>query len=118
AAAVLRLSALPGKRGVKRHPVDPGRECAVTPERLDRAPHLQRDLLEQVLAIRMRRPVGAGHLEEDGLVRLDPLSENPVASPSVIPHLRAVSSAEGLVPYRRTHPAGRAALRARAMSLN
>lgn len=76
---MLASAPLPSERGVQRHAIDPGGHRRIAAERIDAVPHLQRDFLEQIRAVGVRAPIGAGYLEQDGLVRLDPLAEYPVA---------------------------------------
>ena len=52
---------------------------ALAAERLDGVPDLQRDFLEEILAIGVGGAIGARHLEQDGLVRLHPLLEDLIA---------------------------------------
>src|SRR5262245_3485743 len=70
--AVPAFLAAPGKRRVQCHPVNPGGCLAIASPGLDAVPELQRDFLEEILAIGMGGAIDARHLEQDGLVRVNP----------------------------------------------
>jgi len=72
ALVVPAFLAAPGKRRVQRHPVNPGGGLAIAAPSLDAVPELQRDFLEEILAIGMRGTIDSRHLEQDGLVRVNP----------------------------------------------
>ena len=70
--------AVPAEGGVQGHPVTPGGGAGLAPKQRQRPPHLKQDFLLQVLAIRRRGRVRAGHLQDGTAVLGEPGAEQSV----------------------------------------